>query len=429
LAVIGGTAAHDGSLTMSGDTGRAFDPRIIGALIVAGMVGFVGYWLLTAFSPELGTGRNGGGHALSRSAVSYSAMVRIAEAAGRDVTIGRTTSRPDDQVADQDQAGLLVLTPELGTSAEDFAAALALYDHGDVLVVLPKWFTEPDPDRRGWVRRRGALDEIMPMMRFLPEIGSPRLFDGDSRVTGVAGVAHDQAFQLRVPRRDPRVLAGDRITPVAGLGNGALVGVLPQEPDSERHIFILADPDILNNQGLTSPERAQAALSMLDAMGAEGGLTFDVTLNGLGGGRSLLRLAFTPPFLGLTLCLGFAALLGLWQGFVRFGPPWRESRAVALGKAALVANSAALIVQARRVPHFAARYAAMVREAAARRLHAPSGLAGPALDRWLDRFTDSRGQKFSPLVAALESAQNPQDCIASAAALGQWRKDIVRDSD
>ena len=106
----------------------------------------------------------------------------------------------------------------------------------------------------------------------------------------------------------------------------------------------------------------------------------------------------------------------------------RELRTIAFGKAALVANSAQLIVQARRLPGFADRYVAMVREAAAQRLHAPTGLAGVALDRWLDRFTDSQGRRFSELAARLEQARSAPDIVAGASALGQWRKDILRDS-
>ena len=412
---------------MSGDTSRAFDGRIIGAVIIAGIVGFIGFWLLTAFSPELGSGRNGGGHALSRSAVSYSALIEIARRTDRDVRVSRNRV-PTRFSTDNENEGLLVLTPTFQTTAAELRAAIGEYEHGDVLVVLPKWQTEPDPRKRGWVRRRGSVArDNLPL---LEAIGSPEIIDYSGPVRRTSGSAHEQPFALVSPGSEALILTGDGVIPVAPLGSGALVGVLPQADGDERHIFLLADPDILNNQGLTSAARADAALAMLDTMGGTNGLTFDVTLNGLGGGgRSLLRLAFVPPFLGLTLCLGVAALFGLWQGFVRFGPPWRESRAVALGKAALVANSAALIVQARRVPHFAARYAAMVREAAARRLHAPTALVGAALDAWLDRFTDKRGQSFSALARALETARTPDDCVKHAAALGQWRKDIVRDSD
>lgn len=408
---------------MAGDSSRSFDARIIGALVLAGFVGFIGYWLLTAFSPELSTGRNGGAHALSRSGVSFSAITEIAKAAGRDVTIGRGRG--------EEANGLVVFTPDPQSSPERIAESLALYPDADILIVPQKWLTAPVELRPGWVRAL-PLGRTNSGMFELPGLEDSTL--GLTRPRGqlLSGTIYGSPVSLPVPRGVTQVVRARNATTLVGAGDGALLARIdyPVPDGPARTIHILADPDILNNHGIDDPARATAALALLDALGARYGLVFDVTLNGLGASdRSFLRLALTPPFLGLTLGLLIAAMLALWQGFVRFGPPLAADRVVALGKAALVDNGAELIVQARRAPQFAARYAAMVREAAARRLHAPSGLAGTGLDRWLDRFADRRGRRFSDLVAALESARSPSDTLAGARALGEWRKDILRDSE
>ena len=408
---------------MAGDTSRSFDPRIIGALVLAGFIGFIGYWLLTAFSPELSTGRNGGAHALSRSGVSFSAITEIAKAAGRDVTIGRGRG--------EYATGLVVFTPDVRSSPDQFADALFRHPDADILVVPNKWLTGPVELRPGWVRAL-PLGRTNSGMFDLPGLEGSDL--GLTRPRGqlLSGNVHGTPVSLPVPRGVTQVVRARNATTMIAAGDGALLARIeyPLPGGGARTIHILADPDILNNHGIDDPARATAALALLDALGARYGLVFDVTLNGLGASdRSFLRLALTPPFLGLTLGLLIAAMLALWQGFVRFGPPLAADRAVALGKAALVDNGAELIVQARRAPQFAARYAAMVREAAARRLHAPSGLAGAGLDRWLDRFADRRGRRFSDLVSALESARSPSDTLAGARALGEWRKDILRDSE
>jgi hypothetical protein len=101
---------------------------------------------------------------------------------------------------------------------------------------------------------------------------------------------------------------------------------------------------------------------------------------------------------------------------------------VPFGKAGLVENSARLIVQARRVPHFARTYVEQVRDAAARALHAPHDLKGDALDQWLDRFPSQRGHHFSRLAAELIAAGTTIEAVTRARALGQWRKDMLRDS-
>ena len=405
---------------MSGDTSRAFDGRVIGALIVAGIIGFIGYVLLSAFGGQWTSGRDGGGHAMSHSAISYSAIARIARDAGRAVAIER-------RAAGTSAAGLLVLTPAPGASADDLAQRIAQAGRRTVLVVPPKWPVQPQPLQRDRVQRLpGQL--MLPTPPALSALGNVWLNDGARPFTPVvAGRIGTTEVMLPVPRQLPRTVTGKDIFPVVTIGGETLLGLARQRTPGGGNIYLLADPDILNNHGIATPDRAVAALHLLDALGGREGLAFDVVLNGLGdGGRSLLRLAMTPPFLGLTICLVAAALLAIWQGFVRFGPAWREGRAVALGKSALVANGARLIVQARRVPQFAPRYVALVRDAAARALHAPPGLDGAALDAWLDRFPDAQGRRFSALAQALMAAHNPIDCVADAGALGQWRKDVIR---
>ena len=409
---------------MSGDSSTAFNPRVIGALIGAGIVGFIGYWLLSAFAPDLDGGRNGGTHALSRSAAGFSGLFELARASGLEPELLRTSAEQGAFTGDR-EIGLMVVTPPLGSDPQKLVDRIARFE-GIVLVILPKYHIAPDPFRRGWARSDGRAtnpDTVLPTEEWgiVPNLRVSQLTAGRP-----LDVTIDDAVTIRARVPEQLVLLdGDGFYYSAPVDNGALLA----SPENMDNVYILFDPDLMNNRALRDGTRATAALRLLESLATpDTAIAFDVTLNGLGSAdRSLLRLAFTPPFLGLTLCFLAAALLALWQGFVRFGPPWIEERKVALGKAALVANTALLIAQARRVPHFAARYVGMVRETAARRLHAPAGLAGDALDRWLDRFADSNGRKFSGLAAALERARNEQDVVTGAAALGQWRKDVLRD--
>jgi hypothetical protein len=405
---------------MSGDTSRAFDGRIIGIVVIAGIIGFLTYLVLNTFAPQLSSGRDGGSHAMSHSAVSYSAIAKIARDAGRQVSIERREGA-------ENATGLLIFTPSLYTTADELRARIEQAGDRNILIIPPKWAVSPQPLQRDRVQRVSE-NMMMPTPQAFGALGEVRLLDG-ARSGGrtISGSVSARRVTLPAPRLSARTMAGRDVFPVLTYGGETMLGYIRQRTHAGGNIYILADADLLNNQGIATPDRAVAALRLLDALGARDGLTFDVVLNGLGGSeRSLLRLAMTPPFLGLTICLLAAALLAIWQGFVRFGPAWREQRAVALGKSTLVANGARLIVQARRVPQFAPRYVALVREAAARALHAPSGLEGEALDGWLDRFPDSRGRRFSSLAQALLAAHNPIDCVTDATALGEWRKDVVR---
>lgn len=423
---------------MSGASGNPFNGRAIAALIVAGLIGFVGFWVLTAFAPELGGGRNAQAHALSRSAVGFAGIVELAKAGGLSTHV---TRRPAEGVPGAERSelgGLLVLTPPIGTSRAQIDERIRDFG-GSVLIILPKHVTHPDPMGRDRVlpARRGdgpqvQLDDAAAMLAGEVE-GIRRTYRTNGNVAGRRPISvnpwGEGAISLILPNSLQSITQhdGNGMRPIISVGEQVIVAELPGRGST----YVLSEPDLLNNLAIKDDARAASAFALLRALaGPDEPVAFDVSLNGLGGGgRSLLRTAFVPPFLGLTLCLLAGGVLALWQGFVRFGPPWREARRIALGKAALVANGAALIVQARRVPHFAARYSAMVREAVARRLHAPARLDGAELDRWLDRFVDHRGKRFSDYLARLEAARGSGDCVESAGALGQWRKEILRDSE
>lgn len=404
--------------------GSAFSAKVIGALIVAGVIGFIGYWLLTAFAPELGGGRVGTGHALSRGATGFAGIVRLARENGIDVHVLRADSGGAPGADDSELGGLFIVTLPPTIDAEALDKRLRSVS-GPKLIVLPKWQSRPHPLRRDWIGSGIPLTE--------PASGLPdwaraksgtRLVALPAGSTTTVSLFNEPTFAMPLPRKLQLLAPGENTALITADG-----GVLLAE-SFRTETYILSDPDLLSNLAMRDPAHAAAALRLLTTIAGPGEpIGFDVTLNGIGTGRSLLRLVFTPPFLGMTLCLIVAALFAGWQSFVRFGPPWRDVRAIALGKAALVANTAQLIVQARRIPSFAARYGATVREAAARRLHAPSGLAGTGLDNWLDRFADSRGRTFSTLLADLESARSTPDIVARAAALGAWRKDVLRDYD
>lgn len=412
---------------MSAGADGGFNVRVIAAVIIAGIVGFIGYWALSAFAPELGSGKDGGAHALSSSATGFTGVAALLREAGHPVSIARS---PDSGVPGGDQShfgGLLVLTPSPRTPPADIVERLGNVT-GPVLIVLPKYVTSRSIDKPEWVMKRGMVDRPEDPVQISDWSLAPTAeLSGFGGVDTRVSLWQEESFRLAMDAPQLLSVRGSGISPMLTVNDHVILAQVSGREDT----YILSDPDFINNLAIRDDVHATSAVTLLSRIAGPGEpIAFDVTLNGLGANsQSLLRLAFVPPFLGLTLCLIIAGLLALWQGFVRFGPPWREERNVAFGKAGLVANGARLIVQARRVTHFASRYGAMVREAAARRLHAPPGLAGQALDQWLDRFADQRGQRFSTLLARLETAGNPVDIVRHAAALGQWRKDVLRESE
>ena len=398
---------------MAGDSSGSFNPRIIGAVIIAAIIGFIAFWVLSAFAPNHSSGNDGAPHALSRSATSYSALLRLLEAGGAQAAVDRGGENPPNAV--------IILTPNPGTSAKDLEEAMVRHGGRRMLIILPKWRTVADPRHPGWVRAAGQL-AASETQSMLPSAWQLAIVEQRYQAT-----PNMEAWLLNEPIRislpsGARGFGGSHPSALWVEGRTLIARV-----HDRSDLMVTVEPDLFNNQGIATPERAQQAVTIIQTLSRGAPIRFDVTMNGHGAAESILKLAFVPPFLGLTICLLFATLLALWAGFQRFGPAWREQRAVPLGKAALLSNGARLIAQAGRVPHFGAAYADMMRDVAARRLHAPPALTGADLDRWLDRFADGQGRRFSTLVGALMTARSTTETVARARDLALWRKDILRD--
>jgi hypothetical protein len=197
--------------------------------------------------------------------------------------------------------------------------------------------------------------------------------------------------------------------------------------DSIYPVVIVADADLLNNAGMADKPTARHALALITAAAtaSDGGVTFDLTLNGLGRAENLLTLAFAPPFLSATICLITAALAAAWMAFNRFGPPILEKRSINFGKTALVNNSAAFINRMQRTYLVTDPYAEMIRAQSADAVGISPQASEQEIDQRLDALGESGGNRFSALFHQLVHARKPQDIAEGAAALHAWKKEFI----
>jgi hypothetical protein len=393
---------------------QPFNPRLVFGLVAAGVLAFVALVMLLAFGEFIRPGRDGRAHFLSVSAVGYKGLVDL---------VGNFRAVQMIRTADGfDSVDLVVVALEPQSRPQDLARLLEQRENKTTLIILPKWVTMPERNRPGWVR--GIAPAAGGMAGAI--LGS-KVNVRIARTSAGTAEGSDILEGLRVPvPASPQVIEGSDIAPMVALpSGGALVARLGDQPH-----FILADPDLLNNHGLRDPRNARAALALIDALNtnAASGVNFDLTMNGLGDEArpNLLRMAFEPPFLVMTLALFIAAILAGVHGAVRFGKARAEARAIALGKSALVENSAGLIRLAGREPHLGGAYAELVRQDAARITAAPGWVQGEALDAYLDKLSRSDRPSFTSLAARLTAARDRHELMAAARALFSWKKDIIR---
>lgn len=424
-------AAPSGADAKGGD-GVLFSPKVVLGMILAGVFAFSAFVVLSTYAPDLQSGDDGRAHALSRSAVGYGGMVRLLRALGEPVVVSRRNLGGEEPA-------LIIFTPEGGLSRDAYQKAQL---SARTLVVLPKWRGGLDPRHSGWV---GDLKLIAPddRAKLLKVVGLPKAevavggSVASARLTGAAGSPAEGLVFDTGPIKTLQSLSGPDLTPVLTDAQGRIV--LARRAPTET--YFLADPDLLDTMGLKDVRTARAGVGILQVLrddAVSGGrvyrqdrgrtIVFDVTLNGFSRSRSVLKLAFEPPFLGATLCLVAAALLMGLHAAARFRAVRRGERALALGKDALIDNSAGLIRMAKREPHMAPRYAELQRAAAVRAMGG-SRLSGQALTDFLDR----QGQRFgaadsaSGLDEETQAVRSLSDLMRVVSKWYQWRLEMTRE--
>jgi hypothetical protein len=346
--------------------------------------------------------------------VGFRGAYELLEATGEDVGYLRGDNF--------EETGLLIVTLEQRINREQLAAIISQDYAAPLLIILPKWTTLPLDTQRDRVQTLGP-EAGRAGVALLTELGNFRVEIGDTEAGERLLTSTAAQTEFRAPAALQTIAGKD----LEGIIETSASEIVLAEV-AESGIYILADPDLLNNQALASPQRAQAALALLRDLNYDGGpYRFDLVVNGFAGARNLLTLAFEPPFLALTLCILAAALLAGLYALHRFGPALREQRAIAFGKRALVENSAELLRVARREHLSSERYVAMTREAAVSAIGNPRQLHGPALDEWLDGLGPATTPSFTALAERAERAKSRTEILDAARALYSWRKAVTHE--
>mgnify|MGYP001794159977 CR=1 FL=1 len=198
------------------------------------------------------------------------------------------------------------------------------------LIILPKW--------RSAVRLTGIAHPFL----LIPPGRNQLVLDTLTGLT-TGNVTHvPQPFQtydyvtqagvdLRARLYTPQVFAGPLCDPIIGDPGELVLAACPLK-GHEGPVFILSDPDLLNNHGLRLGDNAAIARDFLGNLAGDKPIHIDYSLRDWllveraqerpvreRTWADLLRF-FAPPFLTLWLSAAAAMALVLWRSGVRFGP-------------------------------------------------------------------------------------------------------------
>lgn len=393
-------------------------PALAVGLVLVSALSLIAYFALSAYAPDFRDASNGDAHVLSSSAIGFAGLKVLLQEDYVQTLVDRGLDENGTA-----PPSLKILTPSILSSSSEIKKVCGR----GCLVILPKWLPVGDPIERGRVMKVGVLGgkEIARLLE---------AFAKDSKVDQGKGT-RVPAFTSPLSWQIPNGIAAiDSLQTISGKGwfpaiqtaDGKIVLAYAYTGGGSE-VAVLADPDLMNTHGLKDAATAALALTAIDRLRlGPGPVSFDVTLNGFRRSRDILRTMFAPPFLGATLCAIVAAFLIGFHAFSRFGAAARPAPGFALGKTALVDNTAQLIRIMGREPRMAERYATVTRNLVLRALGLERRLEQRQIEAVLGalerRVSDVN---FSEISAEAERVRRRSDLMRVAAKLFRWRERIV----
>jgi len=357
-----------------------FSPRLLALWIVAGALTFAAsLYFMTQGEQEGRGGDTVGPSAFSRSVIGYAGIAEILKQLGFTVVKSEA-----DAVGKLDDGSILVLAePRPATQSAETLKKL-IGESRNVLLILPKWLGRESMEKPGWV------EEVLPVPQSDAQWALDLAVEGATveRVDDAVHWTENELAKDPEPSTPIQLLRSKRLHPVVAAGDRILLGDIVRRG---RRVWVLADPGVIDNHGLSEESNVEFAVALMNAIHPEGKVVFDETLHGyVARTASPLKLLFEQPFVFATIQGILALALLFWATARRFGAPEPAPPALAAGKQGLIDNAARLLEFAGHQPVMVQRYVEASLRDAARQLHAPRGLGPAATLEWLDRVGTAR---------------------------------------
>ena len=401
----------------------AFSGRVVALLIGVGLLSFVAAAMVGIYADPQTEGTSGT-NAYSYSAIGHKAWTGMLDELGVPVVLSRAESADKAYYND----GLLVLAqPDNG--GDSLAALEQVFETDRMLVVLPKWDGWAGFEKRSWIKNLRLRDrkDVQEVLAAIDADATLVRSEDDQELRAVA-------WDILPSVERPQLIRSEKISPIVYSDAGVLLG----EYDwGDTTVWVLSDPDVINNAGIDEGDNAEFAIAMIAAQLPPGSsVVFDETIHGFALSPDLWQALLSFP-LNLAVLQGlFAAAVLVWAAAGRFGAPLPPRPRLQAGKAVLIANTASLFEYAGRLADILRRYRETTLRDLAHHLHIPRELArnpdDSGLIHWLNQVGDARGttQRYSEVNHVVASVLNgPGNSVPAllraAAQLHRWKQEMI----
>ena len=376
---------------------------------------------LTVLGDDLASRPSAGADSYSASAIGHRGLVEILTRL--DIPVVRSRS---DSAAKAENGVLVVLEPTVSDELSKTKLRELVQSAPRTLVVLPKWYGSANPGAE-WIEDAHLLPS-REIEEVLEVIGAPSA--GIARGGKGTGFAGDDVTRSPTILHDPQLLEVDEDPLVVDPQGFTLLFVVRAD---DRELYVLADPDILNNHGLRLAENGLFTVRLLDRLRQGGPVIVDEVIHGYAQQPSLFRTLFRFPLVLATMQVLICALLAMWAAMVRFGPKRAAPPPIAPGKDFLIQNTAALLHYGGHHADALRRYFMQSVAAVRHALHAPA-LTPTQMTDWLEnvrkqraalRAHSDRSISLLELERDAQTADTRQRTVEVADRVYRWRMEMI----
>lgn len=394
-----------------------FSTRTITIILVVAFASLIAAVVLTLKSDDLNESTaSAGADSYSVSAIGHRGLVDILEKL--DIPVLKSRGNSSEKAKN---GLLLVLEPTVSEDAAKQRLRDLAHAAPRTLVVLPKWYGTA-PIGGEWIDDAEMLPakDVEDVINAL-DIAYMLTIARNGQRTGFRG---EDVLKSPTIRHKPQVVdVGTNATPLVSDANGYALLFKTE------NIYVLSDPDVMNNHGLRQAENALFTVALIDKLRNGGPVIIDEVIHGYAQQPSLLRTLFRFPLVLATMQVLICALLAIWAAMVRFGPKKAAAPPIAPGKDFLIQNTAALLHYGGHHADALRRYLMQSIASVRYALHAPA-LAPNQLTAWLENVRKTRGGVISlvELERDAHTADTPQRTVEVADRVYRWRMEMINGS-
>lgn len=428
-----------------------FSRRVLGWVVGIAVASFLAALLLSAFGEDLSSWTTPDANSFSYSAIGHHALIELLTSLG----VGVVPRKSRGVTGLGPHTPLVLAEPDVVNGPPAVRGRIAAgrdearQTKAVLVLVLPKWQGYPGDEAPGWVDDVALRDEAE-ISEILAALGEPSL--QEVRLVRSRGLAVRRECQARwkgaterftvevdfpqllspAPARKPaqEPPLEPLLEPIITCGDQLLAGrrrLTPAGPE----LLVIADPDVLNNQGLSRGDHAALVSRLFQQHLDAHGVIFDETIHGFVRSHGLLAEAFRFPLLPASLQTFLLAGIVLWAGMGRFGKPMPPPGGLAAGKDVLIDNTATLLLAGGHTADSLARYHRQTEQAVAASLFLPPGLSTAEVRRRLEEVAESRGAPIdlAAVERQIEALDGGHDAAARALEIARrlhrWRQEMT----